>query len=58
MKFLAILALVLQDPSEKGTQDMKAPEFGSNVTWFNVEKPLTVAGLRGKLVLLDFWTYG
>lgn len=35
---------------------VRAPEFPSNMTWFNRE-PLQVAGLRGKFVLLDFWTY-
>ena len=28
------------------------------MTWFNVEKPLTLAELKGKVVLLDFWTLG
>jgi len=27
------------------------------LTWFNVDTPLNLAGLRGKLVLLDFWTF-
>ena len=26
--------------------------------WINHDGPLTMAGLRGKIVLLDFWTYG
>jgi len=26
--------------------------------WLNVARPLTMADLRGKAVLLDFWTYG
>lgn len=26
--------------------------------WLNVEPPLTLKALRGKVVLLDFWTYG
>lgn len=26
--------------------------------WLNVEKPLTAADFKGRLVLLDFWTYG
>lgn len=26
--------------------------------WLNTDRPLTLAALRGKFVLLDFWTYG
>jgi hypothetical protein len=36
---------------------VRAPEFPQTLTWFNVEEPLTMNALRGKLVLLDFWTY-
>ena len=35
---------------------VRAPEFPDGLEWFNTE-PLTIAKLRGKLVLLDFWTY-
>jgi cytochrome c biogenesis protein CcdA/thiol-disulfide isomerase/thioredoxin len=34
----------------------EAPEFHTDGLWFN-SKPLTVEGLRGKVVLVDFWTY-
>ncbi len=33
-----------------------APEFVGITNWLNSE-PLTMAGLRGKVVLIDFWTY-
>jgi cytochrome c biogenesis protein CcdA/thiol-disulfide isomerase/thioredoxin len=33
-----------------------APEFAGLDTWFN-SPPLTMAGLRGRVVLVDFWTY-
>ena len=33
-----------------------APEFAGIDNWLN-SKPLTMAGLRGKVVLVDFWTY-
>ncbi len=35
-----------------------APEFQFGADWINVKEPLTMAQLRGKVVLLDFWTYG
>ena len=36
-----------------------APDFTNNQKWFNTAdgQPLTMAGLRGKVVLVDFWTY-
>ncbi|MFH1086775.1 MAG: thioredoxin-like domain-containing protein [Chloroflexota bacterium] len=38
--------------------NIRAPEFPPNLEWLNTGRPLTLAELRGKLVLLDFWTYG
>lgn len=35
-----------------------APEFPSGLQWLNTDRPLTLRQLRGKVVLLDFWTYG
>ena len=34
----------------------RAPELAANRQWFN-GPPLTLAGLKGKVVLVDFWTY-
>ena len=36
-----------------------APEFTGTEDWFNTpgDRPLTLAGLRGHVVLVDFWTY-
>lgn len=34
-----------------------APELEGGVGWLNTDQPLTLAGLKGKVVLLDFWTY-
>jgi thiol-disulfide isomerase/thioredoxin len=34
-----------------------APDFTGISNWFN-SKPLSMADLRGKVVLVDFWTYG
>jgi len=37
----------------------KAPEFVDNQQWFNTpgDRPLTLRSLRGRVVLVDFWTY-
>jgi thiol-disulfide isomerase/thioredoxin len=35
---------------------VRAPEFVPG-DWFNAGSPLTLAGLRGRFVLLDFWTF-
>lgn len=37
---------------------VRAPEFTGAKDWLNTDKPLSIAGLKGKVVLLDFWTYG
>ena len=36
-----------------------APEFTKTQQWFNTPggRPLTLAGMRGHVVLVDFWTY-
>ncbi len=36
-----------------------APAFTGNQDWFNTpgDKPLTLASLRGHVVIVDFWTY-
>jgi thiol-disulfide isomerase/thioredoxin len=36
---------------------VNAPEFPEGMEWLNVESPLSLKNLRGKVVLLDFWTY-
>lgn len=36
---------------------VNAPEFPTGMEWLNTERPLSIRQLRGKVVLLDFWTY-
>jgi len=36
----------------------RAADFPTGLTWFNVARPLTLAELRGRAVLLDFFTPG
>lgn len=35
---------------------VRAPEFMPGLDWLNSE-PIRIGDLRGKLVILDFWTY-
>jgi len=37
---------------------VRAPEITGGQGWLNTDKPLSIAALKGKVVLLDFWTYG
>jgi thiol-disulfide isomerase/thioredoxin len=37
---------------------IRAPELSGAIAWLNVPAPLSLKALRGKVVLLDFWTYG
>ncbi len=36
---------------------VNAPDFPAGLDWLNVDKPLSLKDLRGKIVILDFWTY-
>ncbi len=37
---------------------VRAPELPTDLAWLNVDRPLSLKELRGRIVLLDFWTYG
>lgn len=43
--------------SERYRGVVRAPEFPPGLEWLNTERPLRMEHLRGKLVLLDFWSY-
>jgi len=34
-----------------------APDFPPGLDWINTQSPISLKQLRGKIVLLDFWTY-
>lgn len=43
--------------SERLRGKVRAPEFPTGLDWLNVEQPFSLLGLRGKIVVLDFWTF-
>jgi hypothetical protein len=36
---------------------VRAPDFPPDLDWLNARAPVSLRDLRGKLVLLDFWTF-
>jgi len=58
---LGVVALIVVQEgaimAQQSRSQVHAPEFPPGLQWLNTDTPLTIAGLRGKVVLLDFWTY-
>ena len=44
--------------SEEQQGPIHAPGLDGAVDWLNVAAPVSIEQLRGKVVILDFWTYG
>src|SRR5690242_20685472 len=58
---LTILLLLMAGGVFMSAQErpkVRAPEITGGRGWLNTDKPLSIAALKGKVVLLDFWTYG
>lgn len=36
---------------------VRAPQFPDNKIWLNTDRPLSLEALKGRVVILDFWTY-
>lgn len=49
----------MSEPQQEPQQvPITAPDLDGAVDWLNVSSPISLAQLRGKVVILDFWTYG
>ncbi len=52
------LACTSEEAGESTGQTRLALEFDPKLPWLNVKRALTLEDLMGKVVILDFWTYG
>ncbi len=48
---------IIEDSQKLLSEGGLAPEFSGIAQWLNVPMPLSLQALRGKVVLVDFWTY-
>ena len=46
------------DEQQPARHRFRRPGLDGAVDWLNVAAPVTIEQLRGKVVILDFWTYG
>jgi DNA-binding beta-propeller fold protein YncE len=49
---------VSEEDQEQPQGPIAAPDLDGASEWLNVAAPIALSQLRGKVVLLDFWTYG
>src|SRR3954452_13795897 len=58
---LTILSILVTQGVFMSAQErpkVRAPAITGGRGWLNTDKALSIAALKGKIVLLDFWTYG
>jgi hypothetical protein len=55
----ASCSMVFQSHATMDLPRVRAPEFPEGLDWIGTDgRALTLADLRGKVAILDFWTYG
>ena len=42
---------------ERFAGEVNAPDFPAGLDWINADRPLSLKELRGKIGILDFWTF-
>jgi len=57
-KQIACLIFLLAAAFQINAQTQRAPELTGGISWLNTDSPISLSALKGKVVLLDFWTYG
>ncbi|HZT80688.1 MAG TPA: hypothetical protein VFA26_10715 [Gemmataceae bacterium] len=57
---IALLGLILLVPPPRASAQLgarlPAPELDGGAGWIGVDHPIHLRDLRGKIVVLDFWT--
>jgi len=61
--FLFLLTACATTQTTATTNTASLPDLGpapelTNDTWLNVDSPLRLADLRGKVIAIDMWTFG
>ena len=55
---LAILIVIIATAGAAKADTLDTLAAGGAGGWLNTEQPVTRAQMEGRLILLDFWTYG
>lgn len=55
---IALSLLAVPARADDGADTLAIVAAGGTGGWVNTERPLTVADFKGRVLLLDFWTYG
>lgn len=55
--------VVTPQPTSKSLPEVILPDLGeapdiTNEVWLNTDQPLPLKAVRGKVVLVEFWTFG